>query len=1011
MLFAVSLILGTGGALSAFVCCTAPDNGTGTVTFPADCPYDHLNEPMMIVEGLPPGTTIILEGPLKDFYNVVNTPGGDLGGEVCTFDAFFEWTATGTGYLAGFTRYLYVPVTGEIHIGPRNPGDPVQTFDTRIVSLTGELFGDPDFCVLRITAGETHGLPCPGRTTLTDFPYDEFEVESFFDVTYSVEFEGCPGSILDGLAGVTTDMVPRTTCFDTTYTVDWCNLQWPHVIEEYPGVEVTVYGRLYIAGLTDQTTGNDIETGLVRGQVGYGPPGSDPSAGSGWTWTEAGPNPGWDGGAAGEPNNDEYQGVITMPSTPGEYDYCFRFSGDGGSVWYYGDTDGSQNGYQTAQAGKMTVGPVCCVAPDNGTGTATFPADCDYDHLTEPMRIVEGLPPASELILEGPLTDFFNVSEVPGGDLGGKVSTFNAYLDLTVTGTGSLAGFTRQLYVPVAGEVHTGPRNPGEPVQVFETKLESLAGELFGDPDFCTFRVTAGDANGMPCPGQTTLTELPSGDFNVESFFDIIYEIEFEGCPGSQLDGLVGTTRDSLPRTTCFDTTYTVDWCRLQWPETVVEYEGSEVTVYGRLYIAGLTDLTTGNDPVTAVVRGQVGYGPDGTDPSANPGLWTWTEAVPNPGYDGGTAGEPANDEYWAAFAAPGPAGHYDYCCRFSGDAGATWLYGDLPTGTPGEDGSENGYQVANAGQMTSIPVCCQAPDNGTGTIDFPPDCPYDHEDDPMMIIDGLPPATTLELEGPLTDFAGVVNVPGGTLGGEICTFTATLEWTVTGTGDLAGFNRSISMPVEGEIHIGPRNPGKPRQSFAGEIYSLQGELFGDPDFCTLRFTAGSDHGLPGPGQTVLTELPNGDFAVDSFFDITYEIEFEGCPGSQLDGFAGTTTDQVRRATCWQYAGVDRKPDLPEPAPDARAWLAPVRPNPFGASTAITYGLAETLGYVHTSVRIYDASGRLVRTLVDADLGPGTYGATWDGKDDGGKVVASGVYFCRLSSGGAGATRRIVYLK
>ena len=88
------------GSLSA-QCCAGPDNGTGTVDFPADCPYDNAVEPMMIIDGLPPGTTIELWGPLTDFYNVVNVPGGSLGGEICTFDAALDWTVTGTGELAG----------------------------------------------------------------------------------------------------------------------------------------------------------------------------------------------------------------------------------------------------------------------------------------------------------------------------------------------------------------------------------------------------------------------------------------------------------------------------------------------------------------------------------------------------------------------------------------------------------------------------------------------------------------------------------------------------------------------------------------------------------------------------------------------------------------------------------------------------------------------------------------------------------------------------------------------
>lgn len=52
------------------------------------------------------------------------------------------------------------------------------------------------------------------------------------------------------------------------------------------------------------------------------------------------------------------------------------------------------------------------------------------------------------------------------------------------------------------------------------------------------------------------------------------------------------------------------------------------------------------------------------------------------------------------------------------------------------------------------------------------------------------------------------------------------------------------------------------------------------------------------------------------------------------------------------------------------------------------------------NLAVYDIAGRLIRTLLDADLPAGSHQAVWDGKDARGMGVASGSYFARLSAGG-----------
>ena len=78
-------------------------------------------------------------------------------------------------------------------------------------------------------------------------------------------------------------------------------------------------------------------------------------------------------------------------------------------------------------------------------------------------------------------------------------------------------------------------------------------------------------------------------------------------------------------------------------------------------------------------------------------------------------------------------------------------------------------------------------------------------------------------------------------------------------------------------------------------------------------------------------------------------------------------------------------------------------PNPFAHGTSISYTLPAS-GY--TTLKIYDTSGRLVTTLVDAEMSAGVYSMTWNRKN-----AASGIYFYRLTSGGSSLTRAMTVIR
>jgi hypothetical protein len=88
--------------------------------------------------------------------------------------------------------------------------------------------------------------------------------------------------------------------------------------------------------------------------------------------------------------------------------------------------------------------------------------------------------------------------------------------------------------------------------------------------------------------------------------------------------------------------------------------------------------------------------------------------------------------------------------------------------------------------------------------------------------------------------------------------------------------------------------------------------------------------------------------------------------------------------------------------------LLPVRPNPFGQSTTVSFDLAAP-GAVR--LEVYDARGVLVRTLEDAVLPAGQHHRQWDGRDAGGRNVAAGVYFARLRTADTHAMEKMLLLK
>ena len=115
-------------------------------------------------------------------------------------------------------------------------------------------------------------------------------------------------------------------------------------------------------------------------------------------------------------------------------------------------------------------------------------------------------------------------------------------------------------------------------------------------------------------------------------------------------------------------------------------------------------------------------------------------------------------------------------------------------------------------------------------------------------------------------------------------------------------------------------------------------------------------------------------------------------------------SDPVRVALPIDVATViDQEPDSAAPSAALH-----IHPNPFNGDTSIRFSLD---GETPVRLQILDIMGQVVRELVRPPLPGGHHRARWDGRDDDGRWLASGLYLCRLQVGTRTVTRKMLLLR
>ena len=131
-----------------------------------------------------------------------------------------------------------------------------------------------------------------------------------------------------------------------------------------------------------------------------------------------------------------------------------------------------------------------------------------------------------------------------------------------------------------------------------------------------------------------------------------------------------------------------------------------------------------------------------------------------------------------------------------------------------------------------------------------------------------------------------------------------------------------------------------------------------------------------------------------------------------LPGDLDPTNDTQQKTVFALRVGVEELTSYQLPVTSYR--LAQNHPNPFSAVTRVQFSVPSGFGEQRVSICVYDASGRLVRTLFDETLTtdhlPLTTAVSWDGRDLSGREVAGGIYFYRLQAGEFSSTKKMVVL-
>ncbi|MCF7911109.1 MAG: T9SS type A sorting domain-containing protein [Candidatus Cloacimonetes bacterium] len=219
---------------------------------------------------------------------------------------------------------------------------------------------------------------------------------------------------------------------------------------------------------------------------------------------------------------------------------------------------------------------------------------------------------------------------------------------------------------------------------------------------------------------------------------------------------------------------------------------------------------------------------------------------------------------------------------------------------------------------------------------------------------------------------------------------TTVSDWGVLHYGEVASATMFVNLSTEfaGDLTINYSIGG---DGYGNEPHVINGEIILEYPLRWINLNMSSGTIPPGQSQEICVDFDTADI----------EETVHTCNIVITSDSWDTKTIPVTLIPVAQ--GND-----PESIPASNI-LSQNYPNPFNPRTIIPFSICESAANV--TLKIYNLKGQAIRTLLNAPTEPGNFTLYWDGKDDNGKDVASGIYFSNLSVDGEKQTRKMVMIK